>query len=171
MFPTRLLREAQHRVPMIKFLGKRVAPSMQLQFFPYHLLIALTETISPAAPANEPAPHPASPSNSLPDSFMSYRSRVQQHGPLANYMNQPSSAPSAQSASPSPAPSPSSSSHAYGAIGGHSGHELGHLEPANGEVWDRSELPARFGRMAWTDEEIEALELGGAGLKVGWGGA
>ena len=127
--------------------------------------MAFTETISPAAPANEPTPHPASPSHSLPDSFISYRSRVQQHGPLASHMNQSSSAPS--SSTPPIPPS----SHAYGAIGGHSGHEIGHLQPGKGEVWDRSELPSRFRRLAWTEEEIEALELGGAGLKVGWGGS
>lgn len=124
-----------------------------------------TETITPAAPATEPAVHPASPSDSLPESFMSYRSRAQQHGPLAG-QNRPSSSPSASSAPP-----PSSSSHAYGAIGGLSGHALGGVEPARGEVWDRSELPARFGRMAWTEEEIEGLELAGANLKPGWGGS
>ncbi len=63
--------------------------------------------------------------------------------------------------------------HAYGGIGGHSGHELGGVEPdtGKGEVWDRSELPRRFGRMAWTGEEIEAVELGGATLRPGWGGS
>ena len=95
---------------------------------------------------------------------MAYRSKAQQHGPLGGY-NRPSSPP---------APSFSSScstSHAYGAIGGHSGHELGSIRPGQGEVWDRSELPPRFGRMRWTEEEIEAVELGGAGVNVGWGGA
>lgn len=120
------------------------------------------ETITPAAPAEEAHPHPASPDQTLPDSFISYRSRVQQHGPLGG-QSRPSSPESSSSAPPS--------SHAYGGIGGHSGHELGRVELAKGEVWDRSELPARFGRMPWTQEEIEALELGGAGLKPGWGGA
>lgn len=36
---------------------------------------------------------------------------------------------------------------------------------------DRSELPERFHLLAWTEEEIERVELGGAGGKVGWGGA
>ena len=45
------------------------------------------------------------------------------------------------------------------------------MSPGKGEVWDRSELPKRFGRLAWSEEEIEAVELGGAGMKVGWGGA
>lgn len=66
---------------------------------------------------------------------------------------------------------PSRASHAYGAIGGYSGHELGSVKPASGQVWDRSELPERFRRMSWTEEEIEAVELGGAGVLVGWGGA
>ena len=59
----------------------------------------------------------------------------------------------------------------YGAWGQHSGSELGSVEPSKGEAWDRSELPARFGRMKWTADEMEAVELGGASLKVGWGGA
>jgi len=56
-------------------------------------------------------------------------------------------------------------------MGGHSGHELGGVEPAKGQSWDRSELPGRFGRMAWTEEEMEAVEMGGAGVRVGWGGS
>ena len=44
-------------------------------------------------------------------------------------------------------------------------------DEGRGEVWDRSELPGRFGRMAWTEDEIEAVELGGANLRVGWGGS
>ena len=127
------------------------------------------ETITPAAPAEEAHPHPASPDQTLPDSFISYRSRVQQHGPLGG-QSRPSS-PESSSSSVSSSTPPPPSSHAYGGIGGHSGHELGRVEPAKGEVWDRSELPGRFGRMPWTEEEIEALELGGAGLRVGWGGA
>ena len=45
------------------------------------------------------------------------------------------------------------------------------MVPAKGQVWDRSELPERFGRMRWSEDEIEAVELGGAGVRVGWGGA
>ena len=47
------------------------------------------------------------------------------------------------------------------------------MEPdgGKGEVWDRSELPKRFGRLSWSGEEIEAVELGGANLGVGWGGS
>ena len=90
---------------------------------------------------------------------MSYRSKAQQHGPLAGH-NRPSSSST-----------PPASTHAYGNIGGHSGHELGAVEPAKGQAWDRNELPKRFGRMTWTEEEIEAVEMGGAGAPVGWGGS
>ncbi|KAM0795074.1 hypothetical protein BDR22DRAFT_872558 [Usnea florida] len=154
MHPTRLVLA---RAPMIKFLGKRVPP----------------KTITPAAPANEPAPHPASPSHSLPDSFITYRSKAQQHGPLAGH-GRPSSSPSSSSQSSAPPPSfAASTSHAYGGVGGRSGHEFGSVRPdeGRGEVWDRSELPGRFGRMPWTEDEIEAVELGGANLRVGWGGS
>lgn len=48
---------------------------------------------------------------------------------------------------------------------------MGGVEPSKDEVWDRSELPARFGRMTWTEDEIEGVELGGANLKPGWGGS
>lgn len=56
-------------------------------------------------------------------------------------------------------------------IGGHSGHSLGGVEPGEGMVMDRSELPKRFQGLAWTEEEIEGVELGGANLRVGWGGS
>ncbi len=92
---------------------------------------------------------------------MSYRSKAQQHGPLAGHKKSTSQSPS------SSAPL----SHGYDSIGGHSGHELGGVQPAQGQVWDRSDLPKRFGRMAWTEEEIEAVEMGGAGIRVGWGGS
>ncbi|KAG8624482.1 hypothetical protein KVT40_007549 [Elsinoe batatas] len=58
---TRVL--AQHRQPMIRFLGKRTIPSK------------IDHT---------PHPHPASPSNSLPTSFAAYRQKAQQHGPLTS---------------------------------------------------------------------------------------
>jgi len=120
-----------------------------------------TENISASAAPAEPHVHPASPTDSLPDSFMSYRSKAQQHGPLAGHKKSTSQSPS------SSAPL----SHGYDSIGGHSGHELGGVQPAQGQVWDRSDLPKRFGRMAWTEEEIEAVEMGGAGIRVGWGGS
>lgn len=52
----------------------------------------------------------------------------------------------------------------YGAIGGHSGRELGSVQPQKGEFWDRNELPSRFHRARWTEAEIEAIESGGASL-------
>lgn len=52
----------------------------------------------------------------------------------------------------------------YGAIGGHSGRQLGSVEPGKGEVWDRNELPARFRRKVWTVDEMEAIDSGGASL-------
>ncbi|MCJ1279117.1 hypothetical protein MMC21_006941 [Puttea exsequens] len=184
MFPTRLLRQAGPRAPMIKFLGKRIPPSKPKNPFskkapqidPIYL-----ETISPSAPASSPAPHPASPSPSLPDSFVSYRQRAIQHGPLGGQNRPSSSSPSSSSSPPSTSSSSSSSApprtpsagheQAYGAIGGHSGRELGRVEPGKGEAWDRNELPGRFGRLGWSVEDMEAVEMGGAGGRVGWGGS
>jgi small subunit ribosomal protein YMR-31 len=104
-----------------------------------------------------PRIHPAAPSASLPDSFVNYRSNVQQHGPLGGQVT------TSFSASPSVHQSASSTG-AYGAIGGHSGHGLGSIEAKKGEFFDRSELPARFQRTPWTEEEIEAITSGGASM-------
>ncbi len=90
-----------------------------------------------------PEVHPASPSDSLPDSFVAYRSKAQQHGPLMHR---------------------ASLSSAGGAIGGHPGRSLGPVEPAKGQYFDRNELPQRFWRLPWTPAEIEAVETGGASL-------
>jgi len=122
MNPTRALLNAQ-RVPLIKFIGKRSPPR------------SIDHT---------PAAHPASPSHSLPDSFATYRSKAQQHGPLAG-QTQPQS-------------------RGYGSIGNHSGHSLGKVEAPEGLYFDRSELPKRFGRTPWTQAEIDAIETGGASL-------
>ena len=122
------------------------------------LTFSLEHNITPAAPPTEPHPHPESPTHSLPDSFVNYRSKAQQHGPLGGH-NRPQK------------PSPGGGVQPYGAIGGHTGHELGSVRPSKGEVWDRSDLPRRFGRMSWSEEEIEAIELGGANVKPGSGGA
>lgn len=54
----------------------------------------------------------------------------------------------------------------YGAIGGHSGRQLGNVAPAKGEAWDRDELPARFRRKVFSASEIEAIDSAGASL---WG--
>lgn len=121
---TRVLQQvaAQQRTPMIHFLGKRTPP----------------KSVDHTAHA-----HPAAPTNSLPDSFVSYRSKAQQHGPLNHR-------PSVTSVG--------------GAIGGHSGRSLGPVEPARGQYFDRNELPPRFRRMPWTQVEIDAVETGGASL-------
>ena len=89
--------------------------------------------------------HPASPTHTLPDSFASYRSKAQQHGPLGGHASPPSST-------------------IYGAIGGHAGRGLGSIKPKEGEFFDRSELPARFRKTAWSEEEIEAITSAGASL-------
>ncbi len=82
-----------------------------------------------------PHVHPASSSSELPESFASYRQKAQQHGPLTH-----KTAPASM----------------YGGfIGPHSGGSLGSVEPAKGELFDRSELPARFGRTPWSQAEIE----------------
>lgn len=91
-----------------------------------------------------PKVHPASTSDSLPDSFASYRQKAQQHGPLNGRQ---------QVTSP------------YGGIiGSHPGASLGPVEPAKGEFFDRDELPARFRRTAWTQVEMDAVDSGGASL-------
>ncbi|EEP77073.1 conserved hypothetical protein [Uncinocarpus reesii 1704] len=119
---TGVLRQAAAaRTPLIRFVGKRATPE---------------------STDNAPRVHPASPTNELPDSFMKYRSRAQQHGPL----NSPSRSPS------------------YGFIGGFSGASLGPVQPKQGEYFDRNDLPARFRRVPWTQAEIEAVETGGASL-------
>lgn len=56
-----------------------------------------------------------------------------------------------------------------GAIGAHTGHELGSVDVEKGEkgvVFDRNELPERFRRTGWTEAEIEAVGSGGASA---WG--
>jgi small subunit ribosomal protein YMR-31 len=52
----------------------------------------------------------------------------------------------------------------YGAIGGAPGQSLGPVEPKQGEFFDRNELPKRFWRTQWSEEEIEAVSSGGASL-------
>ena len=99
-----------------------------------------------------PHVHPASPSESLPDSFANYRSKAQQHGPLGG----------GKESSASGAVSPSS--HSYGAVGGRPGRELGSIQPKQGEYFDRNELPKRFRRTPFTDAEMDAIQTGGASL-------
>jgi len=67
MNATRVLRASTAgRTPMIHFLGKRTIP---------------------ASVDHSPRPHPAAPTKSLPTSFVEYRQKAQQHGPLANKTN------------------------------------------------------------------------------------
>lgn len=146
MYPTRILRQAaEQRTPLIKFIGHRSPP----------------KTADPA-----PHVHPASPSSDLPDSFVQYRSKAQNHGPLGHRSRSStsSSSPPSASATSNFSSSSASSALAYGAIGGHSGQSLGSVEAPKGQYFDRSELPARFGRTKWTQAEIEAVETGGASV-------
>ena len=41
---------------------------------------------------------------------------------------------------------------------------LGSVQPKDGEVWDRNELPKRFRRTVFSEAEMEAIESGGASL-------
>lgn len=113
--------------------------------------------LDPTDVDHSPHVHPAAPSESLPESFAQYRGRAQQHGPLGG---------AGQRQAPSAGTSKAFEVEPYGAIGGHSGHELGSVQPAKGEVWDRDELPARFRRKVWSQREIEAIDSAGASL---WG--
>lgn len=88
---------------------------------------------------HSPRVHPASPTGALPDSFAAYRAKAQQHGPLGR-------------------------SSFNSTIGGHSGASLGPIKPQTGEFFDRAELPSRFGRLPWTQAEIDAIETGGASM-------
>lgn len=138
-----ILRAAQHRTPSIKFLGKRTPPSTSIALLhKASKLMTRAESID-----HTPHPHPASPTHSLPDSFATYRSKAQQHGPLGG--NHRASA---------------SGYATYGAIGGSAGKSLGPVQPKKGEFFDRSELPKRFWRTQWSDEEIDAVSSGGASL-------
>ncbi|KAK4891809.1 hypothetical protein LTR27_009661 [Elasticomyces elasticus] len=135
------------RQPLIKFLGKRHTPK--------------AEEID-----HSPHAHPASPSHELPESFASYRGRAQQHGPLGGQQQQQSQQQDTSSFRQGAPPGSAAAQTAqpYGAIGGHSGRQLGAVEPKQGEFWDRNELPRRFHRTRWTEAEMEALESGGASV-------
>jgi len=100
----------------------------------------------PSSVDHTPQPHPASPTHSLPESFTSgshtsfssYRSHAQQFGPLRKTVQN------------------------AGGVGGHSGADLGPIQPPKGVAFDRNELPARFRRSPLTLAEIEVIESGGA---------
>ncbi|CRK27356.1 hypothetical protein HYQ45_008661 [Verticillium longisporum] len=107
---------------------------------------------TPSSIDHSPQPHPASPTGALPEgftsgakhsNFSSYRQHAQQHGPLQKSIRAGNGEPG---------------------IGGLSGHEMGSVRPAQGEFFDRSELPARFRRQAIPLAELEAVESGGASL-------
>ena len=141
MHATAALRNAA-RTPLIRFLGKRSTPST---FSPAVLPVGapatrMKLTLLPESVDHSPRVHPASPTGALPDSFATYRAKAQQHGPLGR------------------------ASFTSGGIGGMSGAALGPVRPAAGEFFDRAELPARFGRLSWSEAEIEAIESGGASM-------
>ncbi|OIW27840.1 hypothetical protein CONLIGDRAFT_452489 [Coniochaeta ligniaria NRRL 30616] len=101
----------------------------------------------PSSVDHTPHPHPASPTHSLPEAwgsgsshttFSSYRDHAQQFGPLRKTIK------------------------SGDGIGGHSGAQLGPIQPPQGYAFDRNELPARFRRIPLTLAEIEAIESGGA---------
>ena len=143
MFKTTLSRAAAHaeRQPLIKFLGKRTVPCKpKLPPLTSH---ASSNTF-PASVDRTPAVHPASPSSALPGqgspSFSAYRQHAQQHGPLGRNIRTDSS------------------------VGSVPGRDFGPVAAAQGEFFDRSELPVRFRRSPYTEAEIEAIETGGATL-------
>lgn len=98
----------------------------------------------PSAIDHTPHPHPASPTHELPESFVSYRKKAQQHGPLGGHK------------------SASQINFEYGT--GRSGASLGPIEPVKGQFFDREELPARFRRTRFSQVELDAVESGGASL-------
>ncbi|KAJ5443932.1 uncharacterized protein N7458_007804 [Penicillium daleae] len=93
----------------------------------------------PKSVDHSPRVHPASPVSALPDSFAAYRAKAQQHGPLGR-------------------------AQFSGHVGAQPGSALGPVTPKTGEFFDRTELPARFGRLPWTQAEIDAVETGGASM-------
>lgn len=174
MHLTRFLLE-QSRQPMIRFLGKRVPPTSKCTL--HSAPSARGPPRLPALPPpslhmprnmesktdakseidHTPRPHPAAPSSDLPSSFASYRQKAQQHGPLNPGLSPVSSSSRSTSTS-------SSGSRYGGHIGSSSGRQLGSIEAGKGEVFDVSELPARFRRRVMSVEEIEAVESGGGSL-------
>ena len=50
----------------------------------------------------------------------------------------------------------------YGAIGGRAGRDLGSIKPKDGEYFDVSELPRRFQKRVWTEQEMDATNSAGA---------
>lgn len=104
-----------------------------------------------------PQAHPASPTHKLPESFASYRQKATQHGPLGGQQSN-------ESAPPRPSPSNIGGPMTYGAVGGRAARDLGPIQPKDGEYFDVSELPKRFQRRKYSDEEMDAVTSGGASL-------
>lgn len=52
----------------------------------------------------------------------------------------------------------------YGFVGGKAGRDLGSIQPKDGEYFDVSELPKRFQRRGYTEQEMDAVTSGGASL-------
>ncbi|KAK5163720.1 uncharacterized protein LTR77_010393 [Saxophila tyrrhenica] len=143
MQPTRILRAT--RQPLIKFLGKRNVP----------------KNID-----HTPHAHPAAPNDSLPESFAQYRNRAIQHGPLGGQQQQTGqrAQQQQQQSSASSTVAPPSGMEPYGGIGGKSGKQLGDIQPAKGQFFDRDELPARFRRRPFSEAEMEAVDSAGASM-------
>lgn len=110
------------------------------------LIVTLLLTRPSPEVDHTPQPHPASPTHELPNSFASYRKKAQQHGPLGGSR------------------SASIAAQYGGYIGSHTGKSLGSVQPAEGEYFDRNDLPARFRRTPWSQAEIDAIESGGASM-------
>jgi small subunit ribosomal protein YMR-31 len=152
----RATRVLLKHTPMIKFIGRRSVPKRTLSpstHLPSNLTSPRTQNLTPLPIEIDHTPqvHPASPSESLPESFASYRQKASQHGPMMRSNN--------SGASQAP-----SVSQALGGIGGSTARQLGSVQPKEGEFWDRNELPVRFRRTVYSDAEMEAIESGGASL-------
>jgi small subunit ribosomal protein YMR-31 len=143
--------------PMIKFLGRRSVPKRKpiSTSRPNRNRTNQPKKLTSTSPEIDHTPqvHPASPSESLPESFASYRQKASQHGPMMRGNNSSSSSGASQ------APS-----QALGGIGGSTARQLGSVKPKDGEFWDRNELPKRFRRTVYSEAEMEAIESGGASL-------
>lgn len=123
--------------------------TLRIKSFTPVLYLTVHTDLAPFAAAidHTPQPHPASPTNSLPDgfgksshSFSEYRQRSQQYGPLQKTWSRLSE----------------------DGIGAAPAAALGPVEPGKGLYFDRDELPARFRRTILSAEEIEVIESGGA---------
>lgn len=162
MRPSLVLKASHARTPLIKFLGKRTTPS-KLVMLSFSLQAAAANALTESVD-HTPQPHPASPTHQLPESFANYRQQAQQHGPLGGQQHNGKSKASQMSVNQALKATAVGGPMTYGAIGGTPGRKLGPIEAKEGEFFDRSELPRRFQRRPWTDEEMDAITSGGASL-------